>query len=325
KRIWLSSEAESRMIESLRSGWADSTLRVYDAGLRAYLDFCIQEKIPADSILPADETVLAAFAASFAGRKSGSAAKNAVSAVRAWHLAQGFPWTVSPRVQQVLNGVQNLAPLSSIRPLRPPVTPHMLDLLHRGLDLTRSFDRAVFAAALVAFWGQCRLGDFLPAASTGWNADYFPARRHFYGKPSVAKLPDSPDMIHILFLPSTKTHYRTGETVVLTEQIAPLDPATAVKAILPLELVSANSPLFAYIGTRGDVAALSAGAFMSRCNEIWRAAGKGTVTGHCFRIGGTTTFLTNGVPPDVVKAMGRWSSDAFMRYWRGLDSLAARH
>ncbi len=47
--------------------------------------------------------------------------------------------------------------------------------------------------------------------------------------------------------------------------------------------------------------------------------------GHSFRIGGTTFFLIKGVNPDVVKALGRWSSDAFKKYWRNLEILGILH
>ncbi|EJD33534.1 hypothetical protein AURDEDRAFT_49262, partial [Auricularia subglabra TFB-10046 SS5] len=57
-------------------------------------------------------------------------------------------------------------------------------------------------------------------------------------------------------------------------------------------------------------------AFMARLNEIWGQAGMQRVSGHCFRIGGTTALLRAGVAPEVVKTAGRWKSDAFMRYWR---------
>ncbi|KIK74200.1 hypothetical protein PAXRUDRAFT_176435 [Paxillus rubicundulus Ve08.2h10] len=33
--------------------------------------------------------------------------------------------------------------------------------------------------------------------------------------------------------------------------------------------------------------------------------------GHSFQIGGTTELLVTGVPPDVIKVLGWWSSDAF--------------
>ncbi|TFK16572.1 hypothetical protein FA15DRAFT_548136, partial [Coprinopsis marcescibilis] len=55
--------------------------------------------------------------------------------------------------------------------------------------------------------------------------------------------------------------------------------------------------------------------FLERCNQIWTGLGYLRITGHSFRIGGTTELLLAGVPPDVVKAMGRWSSDSFLKYW----------
>ena len=65
--------------------------------------------------------------------------------------------------------------------------------------------------------------------------------------------------------------------------------------------------------------------FMQRCNEIWQKAGYPRITGHSFRIGGTTELLLAGTPPDVVKKAGRWASDAFLRYWRSLEDIVHMH
>jgi hypothetical protein len=64
---------------------------------------------------------------------------------------------------------------------------------------------------------------------------------------------------------------------------------------------------------------------LKRCNNIWSRYGLPTFTGHCFRIGGTTILLLRGVSPYIVKRMGRWSSDAFLKYWRSLEILAPLH
>lgn len=61
---------------------------------------------------------------------------------------------------------------------------------------------------------------------------------------------------------------------------------------------------------------------LRRLNEILANAKHTRITGHCFRIGGTTHLLLQGVPPDVVKLMGRWTSDAFLCYWRSLEIIA---
>ncbi|EJD42361.1 hypothetical protein AURDEDRAFT_45509, partial [Auricularia subglabra TFB-10046 SS5] len=74
--------------------------------------------------------------------------------------------------------------------------------------------------------------------------------------------------------------------------------------------------LFSYRDRDDKLVPLTKRAFLGRLNEIWAAAGMQTVSGHCFRIGGTTALLKLGVDTDVVKMCGRWKSDSFLRYWR---------
>lgn len=61
--------------------------------------------------------------------------------------------------------------------------------------------------------------------------------------------------------------------------------------------------------------------FMRRCNMIWEKAGYDKLTGHCFRIGRMTFYLVMGINPDIVKALSRWTSEAFKRYWRNIEQL----
>jgi hypothetical protein len=55
---------------------------------------------------------------------------------------------------------------------------------------------------------------------------------------------------------------------------------------------------------------------MNFINVIWAERNLGCVTGHAFRISGTTELLRRDVPPDMVRVAGRWASDRFLRYWR---------
>jgi len=64
---------------------------------------------------------------------------------------------------------------------------------------------------------------------------------------------------------------------------------------------------------------------MLMCNNVWASYGWPTITGHPFRIGGTTSLLVSGVNPSVVKKMGRWSSDAYLRYWRTIKEFFNVH
>ncbi|EJD38917.1 hypothetical protein AURDEDRAFT_40769, partial [Auricularia subglabra TFB-10046 SS5] len=74
--------------------------------------------------------------------------------------------------------------------------------------------------------------------------------------------------------------------------------------------------LFSYRDKHDVLVPLTKKAFLNRLNEIWLGAGMQTVSGHCFRIGGTTALLRLGVDTDIVKMAGRWKSDSFLRYWR---------
>lgn len=60
---------------------------------------------------------------------------------------------------------------------------------------------------------------------------------------------------------------------------------------------------------------------MHRCNDIWTREGLQTVLGHSFRIGGATKLLLSRVDPWIVMKQGRWSSKAFLRYWRNIEEI----
>ncbi|KAG1781296.1 hypothetical protein EV702DRAFT_1193475 [Suillus placidus] len=260
--VQLSALAHNRIHQALDAAWADSTLRKYRSVIWSFLLFCELEHIPPIARCPASEVLLCAFASSRMGNLAGDSVRNHMSALKAWHAYHNAPWHGSSRLHFVLNGVSNLAPSSSSRPPRPPVTRSMLLVLAKHLDLSVSLDACCLAAACVAMWGQLRLGEILSSWEKSFHGPLVACRSNLSAAFNA-------NGSRKLFLPFTK--------------------------------------------------------FISRCNSIWSAAGIPTASGHSFRIGGTTELLLSGVPPDVVKALGRWSSDAFLRYWRKLDLLAPRH
>nr|GAT51024.1 DNA breaking-rejoining enzyme [Mycena chlorophos] len=312
--VRLSASAKQQLDRAFQHGWQPSTLENYGYAVDRFHRYCDRESIPKQLRLPAHDFVLCAFAASHAGIHAHSTAQNDIAALKAWHIAQGQTWRASPRLHYVLNGVKNLAPDSSQRPPRPPITVDMLSALGDGLDFSSRFDVAVFAAACTAFWGQCRLGEILPESNSAANLRNKPMRSHFRPKGRNRA---------VLRLPRTKTH-TSGDDVVLTRQQHSLDPRKAIQMHLVSIALESSAPLFAY-GSNGAWRALTRNAFLNRCNAIWANAGYPRHTGHSFRIGGTTELLLRGVPSRIVKAMGRWKSDAFLRYWRALEDIVPRY
>ena len=311
-----SSHSRQRVSRAILNGWAGSTVKRYSGSIRQFIRFCDAEGIPENMRFPADEFVLCAFAASSAGIHAGSTPRARLSALKAWHIAHNIQWKGSARLRYVLNGVHNLAPLGSRHPPRPPITAKMISQLVDHLDLDSPLDAAVAACATTAFWGQCRLGELLPLSFSNSLTTPFPTRSSF--KRSVHN-----PLSCILHLPRTKTHHH-GQDVVLVDQPIPSNPITLLKRQLRINNPPNDSHLFLYISSNG-LTPMTKPIFLQRCNEIWHPLGYPRTTGHCFRIGGTTELLIAGIPPDIVKATGRWSSDSFLRYWRSLDHIAPQY
>jgi hypothetical protein len=312
----LSRKSRHHVTWAIQNGWARSTVKRYSGAIRQFMRFCDAEGVPGHLRFPADEFVLCAFAVSSAGLHSRSTPRNCLSALKAWHVAHNMEWKGSIRLRYVLNGVHNLAPQGSKRSPRPPVNATMIQQLIEHLDLKDPLDVAIAACATTAFWGQCRLGELLPSSSATLLSTHFPVRSGF--KRSLHN-PSS----CIIHLPRTKTHHH-GQDVVLVDQRAPINPISLLKRHLRVNGIPNDSHLFSYISVNG-ISTLTKSLFLCRCNDIWGALGYPRTTGHCFRIGGTTELLIAGIPPEVVKATGRWLSDSFLRYWRSLDNIAPQY
>lgn len=312
----LSQRSRHHVTHAIQNGWAKSTVRRYSGAIRQFINFCDAEGVPDHLRFPADEFVLSAFAASSAGVHSRSTPRNRLSALKAWHIAHNVEWKGSSRLRYVLNGVHNLAPRGSRRPPRPPINATMLTQLIDHLDLNNPLDVAVAACVTTAFWGQCRLGELLPSSASALLSTPFPLRSGF--KRSLRN-----PLSCVIHLPRTKTHSH-GQEVVLVDQRTAINPILLLKKHLQVNNIPDDAHLFSYTTIHG-LSSLTKSLFLRRCNAIWHPLGYPRTTGHCFRIGGTTELLIAGIPPEVVKATGRWSSDSFLRYWRSLDDIAPQY
>ncbi|KAF5378464.1 hypothetical protein D9615_007028 [Tricholomella constricta] len=176
-------------------------------------------------------------------------------------------------------------------------------------------DHPPIFVALTAFWGQVRLGELLPSRESDYDSSLLPRWSDF----GIANESGS----RLLHLPRTKTGGARGEEIFITRQDH-LDPIACLELH---QLVNGghNLPLASYRSSSGSMLSLTRRKSLRRVNEVLTAEGFQPISGHCFRIGGTTHLLLAGVPPDVVRLMGRWSSDSFLRYWCSLDLIAPLH
>ncbi|KAF8547565.1 hypothetical protein OG21DRAFT_1490117 [Imleria badia] len=315
--LHLSAPSTAKINLALSHAWADSTSAKYQSSLDCFLQFCKSEHIPPHLQLPASDDLLCAFAASKVGSVSAGTVQGYLAVVKAWHVLNNKPWLGSHHIRYILNGVANLAPPSSSKPPRAPATHSMLVLLAFNLNLTSSLDSCCFAAACMAFWAQLRLHEVLSPYEKSFSSSSTVCRSHL-------NPPFNEKGSRLDFLPFTKVAKFRGESVIICRQADTSDPIDALNIHLLINDPPNDLPLFSYHSQQGWHC-LTSQKLLLRCNAIWSAASLTPFTGHSFCIGGTTELLLSNVPPDVVKALGHWSSDAFLHYWRSLELLAPFH
>jgi len=120
--------------------------------------------------------------------------------------------------------------------------------------------------------------------------------------------------VTVLHIPHTKVSPQ-GKDVCWAKQDGPIDPNTALAHHLETNDPPQDSHLFAY-RQKNTHRPLTKSKFLAELAKATCAAGLEPLQGHGIRIGSTLEYLLRGVPFDVMKVKGRWSSDAFMLYLR---------
>lgn len=313
---YLLNAAESeRLLDVLSFTWAPSTRETYGAGLLTFHVFCDMHIPPIPERLrgPASSDLVLAFISACAASYSGSALSNNVYGVRAWHTLHGLNWEMDDtRMAAALVATGRLAPASSHRAQREPITPEIITKIRAQLDLTLPLDAAVFACLTTTFWSVARLGEFtLP------NLKAFDAAIHVKRSDVTVGASTGPLSLPVTTfrLPWTKCA-PTGESVYWSRQEGTADPDAALANHFAVNDPGDGDALFSWRHKSG-LRPLTRPEFLKRFQAAATAAGhENTLQGHGIRIGGVLEYMLRGVPLEVVKTIGRWSSDAFQVYLR---------
>jgi len=300
-----------RVFEVLSRAWADGTHETYGSGLLVYHVFCDLRNIPESQRAPASSILMSSFIASLAGSYSASAISNYVHGICAWHTLHGVTWQLDKKeMDALLKGAERLAPPSSKRKKRRPFTVGLICKVSEKLNLNDSFDAAVFACLTTCFYAAARLGEF-----TVPRLDSFNPTEHVTRQSLRVEKDRNGLEITVLHLPRTKSAQVDGEDVYWSRQEGPSDPYAALENHLRVNEPLDNQHLFTYKHKTG-LRPLTKQAFLKRIATAARKAGEEPLQGHGIRIGATLEYLLRGVSFEAMKVLGRWASDAFIRYLR---------
>jgi hypothetical protein len=315
----LSPQDLQRIEEVALNSLLPTTQATYGTGLLAFHVFCDSRDIAEDLRAPVSDLILKSFVSKLAGIYSSSAITNYVAAVRAWHIIHGVGWNVEGlELDAVIKGAKSLAPPASSREKRKPITVEHIEKIHAHLSQTEPLDVAVFACLTSAFWATARLGEVTVKTLTSFNPDVHVKRSDL--KERVDRRGLEVTEFHV---PQTKASRTEGESLYWARQEGVSDPEGALQRHLEINNPPANAHLFGYHNKKKEMVPLTKTTFVSRLTKASKAAGLDRMHGHSIRIGSTMEYLLRGLPFDVMKAKGRWNSDAFHKYLRDHATVLA--
>ena len=253
-----------------------------------------------------------------------SVTRKYLTAVRAWHIVQGWPAPLSLADHETINwslrGMDRLQQDHRKKPPRPPMTLAMLSVLDSKLDISSLFDACVWAMAACAFWGMMRFGEVSVNARSAFNGSRHLKRCDaFFGAEMLGKLCVK------LVLPSAKTAAPGKTQSVFMTMRHDLCPIVALRNLADIVPANSQDPLFSWLDQYNVVRPMIKAKALARINSILVANGWGTSFRHLFRIGGASFFLAKKVNPEIVCIAGRWKSLAYQTYIRAFENIISAH
>ncbi|KAE8181039.1 hypothetical protein CF328_g8969, partial [Tilletia controversa] len=303
---------DEQVRQLILSSFAKSTKKGYSTAVAQWNRFCDEHNVEESKRAPADPELVELWIAEAAGEKSGGYLSDWASALHAWHTLNNLPWLPDPkRLKLVKRGAKYTQPPP--KPPRAPMTSDWLNKVIPAANLNDPKELATMAAATCGVWGLFRLAE-LVIGDEGFDPVRSVTRADV--KTEIIDSQGKQILAITVRIPRTKVN-RQGESVVLVNQPPPSDPV-GLLTLHTLRNPSSNpaqTPLFAYREEQ-QLVPLTRQEFLTTIADIAHRVGAVEIHGHSMRIGGCTTLLKKGMPPDRVMVHGRWDSNTWKRYVR---------
>ena len=310
-------DSEWRQMGELYSlGLARGTWSSYSTAERM-LRNCFQEKgIPL--VLPLSEENVLTFIhwLTFTRGLAGSTIETYLSGVRQMHVARGIEGSYirSERIKVILRGIKHRDVTEKRRDGREgrkPITQEVLSVLKKRIadsDFLGRDQRMIWSVCSTLFHGAFRVHELLCQKTGSFDPDFT-----LLGRDIELAGEDGGEVLRIRV--KAPKEEKVGKSVIVDvyETGTLLCPVRAFKKWVRYGERDLDMPVFRF----------AAGTPLTgrRLNEILRACLEGHVEGHetlfsshSFRAGAASLMAALGYSDEDIKAMGRWSSRAFLEY-----------
>jgi hypothetical protein len=130
--------------------------------------------------MPASYALLCAFIGDNKGKQTGNTIRSWLSGIRSWHVVNHAPWYGDDEWVHLARISANKEGAVHKRPIRAPVSIEHLSALRCALLLSDPLHAAIWAVALVTFFGCRRLGETTVTTSAAFDERYHVLRSVMY-------------------------------------------------------------------------------------------------------------------------------------------------
>ena len=280
---------------------APATRQTYNSGVNSFLQFCYRFNI---TPYPASSLTLQFFCADLAQRVSYKTLKVYLAGIRLTHLERGYsdPTSNEP-LRLLIRGVRRFQGESSHQ--RLPITINLLRTIKQQLrisNFTLIEQRLLWAAFTTAFYAFLRASEFTSSANDSATLRW-------------SDIQISSNTLIITLRQSKTDPFRRGHTLYISATTTSTCPVKALQqytSLIPTE--HRTGSLF----KAGRFSPLSRTHVTDVLRQLLQEAGYDShlYSSNSFRIGAATTSAAAGLPPWLIKTLGRWNSNAYMTYIR---------
>ena len=234
-----------------------------------------------------------------------------LSAVRYSHIkSNGSPIPRTPKLNYILKGIHRMSSLSHQPRERKPITFPIMERLHSALSKrTGNYkDTMIWAACCLTYFGLLRVSEFTTSFPNSFNSF-----TDLLLSDVALDSRTSPTSIQITLKQSKTDQFRAGATIYLGKTTHAICPVTALVQYLAMR-GGTPGPLFLLPNNQS----LTRTSFNSALNKTFQELNLDyhQFNTHSFRIGAATSAKRAGLSDSHLKALGRWRSDAYLRYAR---------
>ena len=296
-----------------RTAISDATRQAYKTGFQRYTQFCNRYRLKP---LPTDEETLCFFVAYLSTEVQYPTIKQYLAAIRFFQLQQGMqdPLKTTPQLSLLLRGVQKQAKPRTRLPISTTLLENIVKTI-MGRSHLHIQDRYLYASAMtMAFFGCLRCGEITYPSTKTFNP-----RIHL----AVKDVRISKKGLELTIKRSKTDQLGNGVTVTIGPGNNTTCPLRLLQKFMRYrKRASRSDALFRF--HNGSL--LTRAKLQTILQESLQALGLpankfGT---HSLRIGSATAAATAGVPMDVIKAMGRWSSECYRQYIKAPHSALSQ-